>query len=393
MTASPLRVLWITGAYAPEFSAGGLQCQGVAAALDGRVEARVLTTSTTPGLSVHERIQGIPVSRVYVNLQSRWSRIRSTAAMAVELLKLLPAVDLVHVQGYSSKNILITALAKITGRPLVLHLQTARHDEPATVRSAGALAWWAFTAARLYLSVSAGLTRAFTEAGLATDRVRQSPNGVDTTRFAPIAPEARAEMRRQLGLPDRPVVLFVGVVSPDKQPHVLFEAFKRVQLDANLPATLVIVGATNERLFELEGRLADRIRSDAERAGLADRLVFVPPTDRVEDYFRAAAMFALPSIREGMPIALLEGMASGIPCIASRLPGATDTLIDDGRSGLLVEPGDVAGFAEAIRRVLADPVAAQRMGAAARQTIEANYTMSQVADRWIAAYREVTTVS
>ena len=389
MSRPPIRVLWITGAYAPEFSAGGLQCQGVASALRERVEARVLTTCTTPGLTAHDRVAGIPVSRVYVNLHSRVSKIRSTLQMGLELLRLMPSVDLVHVQGYSSKNILVAAIAKLQRRPVLLHLQTAQHDEPVAVRSAGALAWWAFTAAHLYLSVSRGLTRAFTTAGLSTDRIRHAPNGVDTVRFAPATEAVRAEMRRTLGLPDRPIILFVGVVAPDKQPHVLFEAFERVQRDSSLPATLVIVGATNEQLFELGGRLADRIRGDAERAGLADRVIFVAPTSRVEDYFRAATIFVLPSLREGMPIALLEGMASGLPCIASRLPGATDALIEDGQNGRLVEPGDVEGFAEAIRALLADPDAAKRLGDAARETIEANYTMEQVAARWVAVYQEV----
>jgi glycosyltransferase involved in cell wall biosynthesis len=330
---------------------------------------------------------------VYVNLHSRLSRIRSAILMGLELLRLLPSVDLVHVQGYSSKNILITALSRLLRRPLVLHLQTAQHDEPAAVRAAGALAWWAFNGARLYLSVSDGLTHAFAAAGLSTDRVRQAPNGVDITRFAPADDAARAETRRALGLPDRPVVLFVGVVTPDKQPHVLFDAFARVQADAALPATLVIVGATNEQLFELGDRLADRIRVDAERTGLSDRVIFVAPTSRIEDYFRAATIFVLPSIREGMPIALLEGMSSGLPCIASLLPGATDVLIEDGRNGRLIDPGNIEGFAGAIRALLADPTAAKRLGDAARHLVEANYTMAQVADRWMTAYREVTTVS
>lgn len=387
-----LRVLWITGAYQPEFSAGGLQCQGVAAALSGRIDGQVLTTCTTPGLAVHDQVEGIPVSRVYVNVHSRLSRLRSAVVMAVELIRLLPVVDVVHVQGYSSKNILVSVLAKLLRRPLILHLQTAQHDEPAAVRSSGALAWWAFSGARLYLSVSEGLTRAFAEAGLPTARVRQAPNGVDVVRFAPATEAARAEMRRALGLPERPVVLFVGVVSPDKQPHVLFEAFARVQSDAAPPATLVIVGATNAQLYELGDRLADRIRDNATRAGLSDRVIFVAPTARVEDYFRAATIFVLPSVREGMPIALLEAMASGLPCIASLLPGATDVLIEDGRNGRLIEPGNVEGFTGAIRALLADPAAARRLGEAARRTVEAHYTMAQVGERWLAAYREVTTV-
>ena len=97
----------------------------------------------------------------------------------------------------------------------------------------------------------------------------------------------------------------------------------------------------------------------------------------------------MPSIREGLPIALLEAMACGLPCVASRLPGATDVMIEDGVNGRLVPPGEAAGFASALGAAIDNPVAAARMGAAARRTIEERYTMQRVADSWLAAYERV----
>ena len=142
-------------------------------------------------------------------------------------------------------------------------------------------------------------------------------------------------------------------------------------------------------MFELGGRLIDQLRATAQASGFADRVVFVPPTNQVQDYFRAADMYVMPSIREGMPIALLEAMACGLACVASRLPGATDTMVEDGVSGRLVAPGDVDGFATAIGSLLADPATAARMGIAARRIVEDRYTMERVADMWLDAYNEV----
>ena len=118
-------------------------------------------------------------------------------------------------------------------------------------------------------------------------------------------------------------------------------------------------------------------------------MVFAPPTNQIEDYFRAADMYVMPSMREGMPIALLEAMACGLACVASHLPGATDSMVEDGVNGRLVAPGDIPGFAAAIGGLLADPVAAGRMGAAARRTVEDRYTMERVAGMWLDAYNEV----
>ena len=380
----------ITGAYFPEMSSGGLQSQAAARALHGRMDIVVLTTSTDPALPAHDIVEGVPVSRICVDVESRWFLVMATLRMTTELLRLLPRVNFAHIQGYSTKNILVSVLAKLFARPVILHLQTAKHDEPETVKTQGRLAWWAYSTADLYLSVSPGLTARYLAAGLPADRIREIPNGVDATRFSPASAEERSALRRRLNLPlERPLILFVGVISPDKQPHVLLDAWLRLQSDPALASTLVFVGATDPTLFELGGRLIDQLRGTVAASGFADRVVFVPPTNQVQDYFRAADMYAMPSLREGLPIALLEAMACGLACVASRLPGSTDTMIEPGVNGLLVPPGDVAAFADGLARLLSNPDEAARLGAAARRTVEDRYTMERVADMWLDAYHHV----
>jgi glycosyltransferase involved in cell wall biosynthesis len=275
-------------------------------------------------------------------------------------------------------------------KSMILHLQTSRHDEPEAVRALGALRWWAYSTADMYLSVSPGLTHSYLAAGLPADRIRDVPNGVDEVRFAPASAEQRRTHRRALGLPlDGPILLYVGTFTGDKQPHVLMEAWLRLQAGTASVSTLVCVGATSPRQFEADARLAVRLREEADRAGVGDRLVLVEPTHQIEDYFRAADVFILPSAREGLPIVLLEAMAAGLPCVASRLPGSTDAIVEDGVNGRLVEPGNATAFAEALRDVLGSPAQAARLGMAARATVEKRYTMSHVASMWLDAYAEV----
>ena len=380
----------ITGAYFPEMSSGGLQSQAAARALHGRMDIVVLTTSTDPALPAHDIVEGVPVSRICVDVESRWSLVMATLRMTTELLRLLPRVNFAHIQGYSTKNILVSVLAKLFARPVILHLQTAKHDEPETVKTQGRLAWWAYSTADLYLSVSPGLTARYLAAGLPADRIREIPNGVDATRFSPASAEERSALRRRLNLPlERPLILFVGVISPDKQPHVLLDAWLRLQSDPALASTLVFVGATDPTLFELGGRLIDQLRATATASGFADRVVFVPATSQIQDYFRAADVYAMPSLREGLPIALLEAMACGLACVASRLPGATDVMVQDQVNGLLVPPQDPTALATALAAVITDPAKAAQMGAAARRTVEDRYTMERVADMWLDAYHHV----
>jgi glycosyltransferase involved in cell wall biosynthesis len=384
------RVLCVTGAYAPEFSAGGLQCQAVARLLRQQAHFHVLTTATDPSLAAEDVVEGVAVSRVGVDLSQPGAMARSTPRMLASLLRLVPTVDLIHIQGFSQKNVLVSMAGRTFRRPIVMSLHTARHDEAASVVTQGRLAWWAFSTADLYLSVSPGLSDAYLSAGLAPDRLRQVPNGVDLARFSPAAADRRLEIRRRLGLPaDRPLVLFVGILSRDKQPHILFDAWASLQREPSLASTLVFVGPTSPRQFEADADLADEIRDRAGRLNLGDRVRFVPPTHDVHDYFRAADIYVLPSAREGLPVALLEAMASGLPSIASRLPGSTDVIVADGTNGLLVPPGDSAGFASALDALLRDPERAHRLGVAARQTVEERYSMARVAEAWLAAYDDV----
>ncbi len=102
------RLLLVTGAYSPEFSAGGLQCQAVARILHDRASVVVLTTATDASLPRHDRVDGVEVSRITVT-QDSWSPVRATVRILAELVRLLPSVDVVHIQGFSSKNILIAA--------------------------------------------------------------------------------------------------------------------------------------------------------------------------------------------------------------------------------------------------------------------------------------------
>jgi glycosyltransferase involved in cell wall biosynthesis len=115
---------------------------------------------------------------------------------------------------------------------------------------------------------------------------------------------------------------------------------------------------------------------------------FVESTLAVDKYFRAADLFVLPSIREGLSIALLEAMSTGLACVATRLPGSTDTMIRDGVNGVLVAPDDRDGFTGAIRLLLDDRERAARFGSAARQTVVDRYSIQKTAPAWLSVYHE-----
>ena len=391
MTAA-IKVLMVTGAYHPEISSGGLQTELMARALQGRAAVRVLTTAideTAPGTSV---VDGVEVTRVHLRVNSLASKLRAAAVMTAALFRLVPWCDVIHVHGVSTKNVLVTVMARLFRRPIVLSLHTMGADEPGPIRMQGLMAWWAFRSASRYLAVSPGLRQASLDAGIAADRIDTVPNGIDTDRFAPATPDQRRQLRRDAGH-DVPgtVVLFVGYFSHDKQPRVLFDAWLRLFDQHGLDTTAWFVGATKSDYFEVDERIADDMRAEAERRGRADRLIFTGPLHDVDRHFRLADVFVLPSRREGLPVALMEAMSCGLPCVASYLPGATDTLIVDGVSGRLVPVGDVDAFAAAIAELIRDPQRAGAMGAAARQIVLDRFASGKITDCWLKSYEAVST--
>ncbi len=216
-------------------------------------------------------------------------------------------------------------------------------------------------------------------------------NAVEADRFRPADDAERAALRAELGLArDRPLVLFVGYFSRDKRPDVMYRAWL-AGVHAGTDAGLIMIGATRAVHGEVDAAMGPAIREWAARDGVLDRLVFVEATAAIERYVRAANLFVLlPSVREGLPIALIEAMSCGLPCVASRLPGATDVLIEDGVSGLLVTPDDEAAMTRAMVSVLADPALAARLGAGARAAVLERYAIDRAAKSWLAAYQELS---
>ena len=100
-----------------------------------------------------------------------------------------------------------------------------------------------------------------------------------------------------------------------------------------------------------------------------------------------ADIYALPSAREAMPMALLEAMACGLPSVATRLPRVTDAIINDGSSGMLVESVDE--LAAALELLVHDRARAAAIGARARETALARFSIEQTASRWLSAYHRV----
>jgi len=381
-------VLLVTGAYHPEISAAAVQCRAVAAAIGARARVSVLTTAVNPALPALETIDGVVVRRVGVDVRSRASKALASVRLARRMLQAAGSYDVVHVHGVSQKNVPVALIARALGKPIVLSLHTSGQDEPEAVKRRGALSSWAMRSARIVLCVSPDLCARWDAANPSADRARLTPNGVDTNRFRPADAGERRALRRALGWPDdQAVVLFVGFFSRDKRPDLLFRAWRRIANAGGAVPKLAYVGAKGAGYYEIDASLEHEILGGAAAIGRSEDVFSIAPAHDVERYFRAADVYVMPSIREAHPLALLEAMACAVPCVATRIPGATDVLIEDGVNGRLFPADDEASLSEALRQVLADPAAAGAMATRARERVVARYDIRRTGDEWLAAYR------
>ncbi len=223
-------------------------------------------------------------------------------------------------------------------------------------------------------------------------RIEIIANGVDLRRFQPAVQEVeRRALREALGIDaEAPLLLAVGSLTARKGIDLAIEAWSR--LNRRFPKThLVLVGAG----FDTAGddpekrTFARRLLDLSAASGAADRLHFTGFVDRVEDYYRAADLFVFPSEKEGMPNAVLEAMACGLPVVLTPFESLSADIGTPGRDFCVAERTS-PDLADAIEALLQDPNRRRTMGKNARRWIETTMDLEHTLDRYMSLYRELS---
>lgn len=199
---------------------------------------------------------------------------------------------------------------------------------------------------------------------ISPDRIVVLPNAIDPEPFAEISeltPEARRERRTELGLErDRPVIVSVARLVPEKDPMTLLEAVMR------LDAQLIFVG---------DGPLRLKLEMATQSMGLASRVRFAGTQSDTRPFLAVADVAVLASIHESQGIVLLEAMAAGLPVVATRVGGIPEVVLD-GITGILVTPRDAPSLAEALSRVLSDREFARMLGSCGRERARRDFSLT-----------------
>jgi len=216
--------------------------------------------------------------------------------------------------------------------------------------------------------------------GFRAEQIVHISGSVDTEKFQPVPEQCHVSAR-----PERDIIC-VARLDYSKGVDVLLHAWGRMlrtsgEWRAHLKPRLLIVG---------DGKFRPQMERIVVELDISDSVEFLGSRTDIPALLQTAWGFVLPSRWEGMPNALLEAMACGLPCVATRVSGSED-IISDGVNGLLVEPEHPVEMALALRCILKDVDLAQRLGQVGRATVVRNYQVQAVVEQCLELYCHLLT--
>lgn len=292
-----------------------------------------------------------------------------------ELLQLQQA-DLLHCHGYKEN----------------FYGLLARHQLPCVTtnhlwkRNSRALHFYCWLDAKLsrhfdhVVAVSEPIQQELLAAGVPAAKVSHIANGIDTAPFQqPFSAAERTAVRASLGIsPERLVVGMIGRLGVEKGHIYALEAI--AALRTRFPQLLLAVVGDGPQLPELQTEIL--------RQNLGQQVVFCGRRSDIADVVRAFDIFLLPSLTEGLPMALLEAMAAGLPPVASDV-GDVSAAIADEITGLLTPPGETAALIAALARLAESEQLRQHLGQAAAEAIEQRFSARQMARQYCQLYDDL----
>jgi glycosyltransferase involved in cell wall biosynthesis len=311
---------------------------------------------------------------VHLPIRRPWTEWRKMS----DVLAYIERHEIRVLNSFNLKTLLVCAAAKLRYRSrvrLVHHLISLWDDiSPVNQR----IIWTALRCADRVLCNGQAVKAHVIGARTLAQPVSVIPNGVDADHFRPM-PRLRASERARLGFADEHFVVgTIGNIRPVKNIPFLLRAMTRVAAVAPR-VRLVCVGG---------GPQLEEIKQLARSLGLAERVVFTGVVRDVRPMLAAMDAFALCSRQEGNPNVVLQAMAMALPVVSVSV-GEVPFVVDDGRSGMLVAPGDEDAFVAAVTSLARDPQRCRTLGDAARRRVTERFSASTM----IASYAALMTAA
>lgn len=324
-------------------------------------------------LSAALRSRGVPVHIVRSS-----HAVDPTLLLEMSRLVRREKVDLIH-SHLPDQNFYSCAAGRLTRTPVIATYHGMPPDPESLGRRARIKFWWVRLSASAVSVVSDHLQGAMAGLGFPSSRLVRIYNGIDIGRFT-TAPSGR--LRRELGRNgETKLVGMVANVRGSKGYEYFLQAASQVA--RRMPQTVFLaVGEGNN------GR-AEKLREMVRQLSLEDRFLFLGFRRDIPEILTDLDLFVLSSVHEGFSLATVEAMAAGKPVVATR-SGGPEEIVEHGRTGLLVPPGDADALAQGICEILSDPARAGAMGREALGKASRDFSIAAMFRQYEALYQRVS---
>jgi glycosyltransferase involved in cell wall biosynthesis len=377
------RILMFSLYFPPQYSGAAKQAISLARELRGMGHHVEFITVRWPGFAAEKLVDGFIVHHLDQGRGAKHRELRLWYSLFRFLLKHRTDFDVLHSHGAYYTNCIIGPLARCFGLASVAKASLADNDlNGIGTTIAGKIHRAFLRKIDACIATSKDLENEFLASGIAKKHVFYLPNGVDTERFRPAAEQEKIELRRKLDLPaENPIALAVGVFDRRKNLAWLIEEWTNKNAFGTGSFLLAIGPKARE---DLDGSFLAGLHETASRFSSILRIQEF--AENIEQYYRAADFFILPSLSEGLPNVILEAMASGLPCIASAVSGTRELVIDR-ETGWMFEAGNADALSSAIRKAIANLYSP--LGLQGRKLMEDHFSIKAIARKYELIYEEI----
>lgn len=310
----------------------------------------------------------------------------------VTLLRRRKDYDIIHCHGPDSRFTLLGILVgKMLGKKTITEMTLVGADDPGAIaKSMGRMGLFLFSLSDIVVSKSTALSENYIAAGFLPCRLRKIPYGVNTNFFHPPKNKTeKLELRKRLALPlSEKIATFVGIIDKRKGVDQLVEAWRQV-IDKYPDATLVLVGPLGREKNQTDQIFVQKLQQQIKDWKMEERVIFMGHVFNVHEYLMASDVFVFASHREGLPNAVLEAMACGLPCLTFNIPKISEDIITNGEDGIIIYDRNLQGFSEALFNLLSDEELAAKLGAKAREKSIKKFSIDAVRDQYLELYQEI----
>jgi glycosyltransferase involved in cell wall biosynthesis len=394
-----MKICIFTETYYPVVGGGETQARLLAEGLIANGHSvMVLTRRSDASLKKHERYGKVDVYRlapVGSGQLKKWGLLFSSLPRFIQLRN---QYDLIFVSGYRIIGLTAVLVGKLLRKPVVLKADSQGEMSgdffESGLRKFGTshktllFRWFLgfrnaiLKKADAFSAISPEIAAEWTSSGILAAKIHLIPNSTDTNRFVPASAVEKKSLRKKLNLPQNAALaIYTGRLVSYKGLPLLLKVWDEIRHKYE-DTLLILAGTGGLDIHNCEAELREYVQANS----LESHVLFTGAVQNTPEYLQASDLFVFPTENDAFPSSILEALACGLPVITTPV-GAIKTIVTDGETGVLIQPGNAEQLFQALDVLLSNKDWASCLGVAARQSVQGLFSAEIVSSKYLTLFR------